>query len=112
MQKLGSRCYAPTLSSPSFVSWSRPLLLIRPALVLSRLGAALSGLPPTLDGVDYVFYANLANINTAMRGGLLSLIELKLMCVGAGPTLDFADATAFLAAFNKLIDVVRKRYLH
>ena len=79
--------------------------------MLSRLGAALSGLPPRWTG-SIVFYANLANINTAMRGGLLSLIEVKLMCVGAGPTLDFADATAFLAKFNKLIDVVRKRYLH
>ena len=72
----------------------------------------LERIAATVDGVDYVFYANLANINTAMRGGLLSLIEVKLMCVGAGPTLDFADATAFLAEFNKLIDVVRKRYLH
>ena len=40
------------------------------------------------------------------------LIEVKLMCVGAGPRLDLVDAAAFLAEFNKLIDVVRKRYLH
>ena len=26
---------------------------------------------------------NLANLNTAMRGGLLDLIEVRLMCVGA-----------------------------
>ena len=32
-----------------------------------------------MDGVD--FYANLANINTAMRGGLLSLIEVKLIAL-------------------------------
>ena len=74
--------------------------------------SGLERIAATLDAVDYIFYANLANINTAMRGGLLSLIEVKLMCVGAGPTLDFVDATAFLAEFNKLIDVVRKRYLH
>ena len=79
-----------------------------PCAVEARSG--LERIAATVDGVD--FYANLANINTAMRGGLLSLIEVKLMCVGAGPTLDFADATAFLAEFNKLIDVVRKRYLH
>ena len=72
----------------------------------------LERIAATVDGVEYVTYANLANINTAMRGGLMSLIEVRLMCVGAGPTLDFADATAFLAEFNKLIDVVRKRYLH
>jgi hypothetical protein len=29
----------------------------------------------------------------AMRGGLLDLIELGLLAVGAGPTLEFADAT-------------------
>ena len=74
--------------------------------------SGLERIASTLDGVDYVFYSNLANINTAMRGGLMSLIEVKLMCVGGGPTLDFADATAFLAEFNKLIAAVRKRYLH
>ena len=72
----------------------------------------LERIAATVDAVEYVTYANLANLNAAMRGELLSLIEVKLMCVGAGPTLDFADATAFLAEFNKLIDVVRKRYLH
>ena len=72
----------------------------------------LERIAATVDAVDYVFYANLSNLNAAMRGALLSLIEVKLMCVGGGPTLDFADAAAFLAEFNKLIDVVRKRYLH
>ena len=52
---------------------------------LERIGA-------TVDAVDYVTYANLANINAALRGGLLSLIELQLMCVGGGPTFDFQDA--------------------
>ena len=74
--------------------------------------SGLERIAATVDGVDYILYANLANIDTAMRGELMSLIEVKLMCVGAGPTLDFADAAAFLAEFNKLIDVVRKRYLH
>ena len=31
---------------------------------------------------------NLANMDTALRGGLIDLIALRLMCVGAGPTLD------------------------
>ena len=37
---------------------------------------------------------NLSNINAAIRGGLMEVIELRLTCVGAGPTLDFEDATA------------------
>ena len=62
-----------------------------------------------MGAVDYITYANLANINTVMRGGLMSLIEVKLMCVGGGPTLDFADASAFLAAFEPMIDMALKR---
>ena len=53
----------------------------------------------------------LANINAAMRGGLMSLIEVKLMCVGGGATLDFADASAFLAPFEPMIDMALKRRL-
>jgi hypothetical protein len=52
---------------------------------------------------------NLANLNTAMRGGFLDLIEMHLMCVGGGPTLDFADATAFLAGFRPMIDMALAR---
>jgi len=65
----------------------------------------------TLDAVPYVTMCNLANINAAMRGGLLEVIELRLMCVGAGPTLDFEDATAFLAGFETMIEKVRRRRL-
>ena len=43
--------------------------------------------------------------------GLLDLIEVRLMCVGGGPTLDYADATAFLAGFGTVIEKVRKRRL-
>jgi hypothetical protein len=42
-----------------------------------------------------------------MRGGLLDLIEVGLLAVGGGPTLDYADATALLAGFEK----VRRRRL-
>jgi hypothetical protein len=59
----------------------------------------------------YVMMCNLSNINTAMRGGLMELIEVRLMCVGCGPTLDYADAMAFLAAFQPMIDMARKRRL-
>ena len=71
---------------------------------LERIGA-------TVDAVDYVTFANLANLNAALRGELLSLIELQLMCVGAGPTLDFVDAKAFLAGFQPMIDMALKRRL-
>ena len=43
--------------------------------------------------------------------GLLDLIEVRLICVGSGPTLDYADATAFLAGFETVIEKVRKRRL-
>jgi hypothetical protein len=55
---------------------------------------------------------NLSNIDAAMRGGLMDLIEVQLMCVGAGPTLDFEDATAFLAAFQPVIDMALARRLN
>ena len=42
-------------------------------------------------------------------GGLLKLIFVHLMCVGVGPALDFADATAFLAALQPMIDMARAR---
>ena len=66
----------------------------------------------TLDAVPFVTFCNLANINTAMRGGFVSVIEVHLLAVGAGPTLDFADAAAFLARFEAMIDVVLARRLH
>jgi hypothetical protein len=64
----------------------------------------------TLNAVPFVTMCNLANIDTAMRGGLLDLIELRLMCVGGGPTLDFEDAAAFLAAFQPMIDLALARW--
>ena len=75
----------------------------------SRRG--LQRIASTLDAVPYLTFCNLANINTALRGGPLDLIEVHLMCVGAGPTLDFADATAFLAGFETMIEKVRRRRL-
>jgi hypothetical protein len=46
-----------------------------------------------------------------MRGGLLDLIEVRLMCVGGGPKLDYESATAFLAAFEPVIEQARRRML-
>ena len=72
----------------------------------------LARIAATVDAVDYGVFANLANIDTAMRGGILSVIEVQLMCVGAGPTLDFEDATAFLAAFRPVISAAQARQLN
>ncbi len=65
----------------------------------------------TLDAVPYVTMCNLANLNAALRGGVLYLIELRLLAVGVGPTLDYADAAEFLAGFEPLIEKVRRRRL-
>ena len=65
--------------------------------------AGLQRISATLDAVPYVRMSNLANLNVAMRGARLSVLEVHLMCVGAGPTMDYADATAFLAAFQPAI---------
>jgi hypothetical protein len=51
---------------------------------------------------------NLANVNSVMRGLLMEMIEINLMAVGGGPTLDYADAAAFLAGFETMIEKVRK----
>jgi hypothetical protein len=53
---------------------------------------------PTDD--EIVTFCNLAKLDTALRGGLLDLIEVQLLAVGGGPTLDFESATAFLATFE------------
>jgi len=55
---------------------------------------------------------NLANLNAAIRGGLLDLIEVGLLAVGGGSTLDYADATAFLATFQPAIDMALARQLN
>ena len=65
----------------------------------------------TLDAVTFVTMCNLSNINAAMRGELLDLIEVGLLSVGGGPTRDFAHATAFLAGFEAVIEKVRRRRL-
>jgi hypothetical protein len=41
----------------------------------------------------------------------LNLIEVQLMCVGGGPTLDYESAAEFLAAFDPMIETARKRLL-
>jgi hypothetical protein len=71
----------------------------------------LQRIAATLDAVPFVTMYNLSNLDAALRGGVLDLVEVKLVCVGAGPTLDYADAAAFLATFERMIEKVRKRRL-
>jgi hypothetical protein len=71
----------------------------------------LERIAETLDAVPYVTFCNLANLDAALRGGLLDLIEVGLLAVGGGPTLDYADAAAFLAGFETVIENVRRRRL-
>ena len=73
--------------------------------------SGLERIAASVDAVDYMTYANLANINEGMPGWLMSVIEVQLMCVGGGPTLDFHDAAEFLAGFQPLIDAALKRRL-
>jgi hypothetical protein len=41
------------------------------------------------------------------------VLKVKLMCVGQGPKLDYADASAFLAELHQpLFDLWKKRHLH
>jgi hypothetical protein len=63
----------------------------------------LQRIASTLDAVEYATFCNLADANAAMRGTFMLLIEAYLMSVGAGPSLDYADATAFLAEFERMI---------
>jgi hypothetical protein len=69
----------------------------------------LERIADTVDAVDFGMMCNLSNINAAMRGGMLEVIEVQLMCVGGGPTLDYADAAAFLAAYQPAIDMAMAR---
>ena len=71
----------------------------------------LQRIADTLDAVPYVTMCNLANLNAALRDGVLDLIELRLLAVGVGPTLDYADAAEFWAGFEPLIEKVRRRRL-
>jgi hypothetical protein len=63
----------------------------------------------TVDAVPFLTWCNLSSPDAALRGGVIDLIEVRLMCVGAGPTLDYESAVAFLAAFEPVIEQARRR---
>jgi hypothetical protein len=74
--------------------------------------AGLARIAATLDQVDYAILANIATLDLAMKNrvgsGLMPIIELHLLAVGGGPTLDYESATAFFAQFKPLVDLARK----
>jgi hypothetical protein len=78
--------------------------------------AGLKRIASTLDQVELVTFASLSNLDVSMTKrigtGLMPMIELHLLAVGGGPTLDYADADAFLAQFERLIDLARKRKIN
>ncbi len=71
----------------------------------------LQRIADTVDQVPFVTMCNLSNLDTALRGELLGLVEIKLLAVGGGPTLDYESAADFLAGFESMIEKVRKRRL-
>jgi len=58
-------------------------------------GRQLVAIAKTIDDVDYIDLCNSATLNEVMAGALLDAIEVKLTCIGDGPTLDYDDAPAF-----------------
>ena len=72
--------------------------------VLERISASL-------DAVDYVVLANLATVNMVTRGLILATVRVKLLCGGAAPELDYADAASFLEEFHRpVFDLVKRRH--
>ena len=63
----------------------------------------------TLDAVPSETVYNLATLDAATKGIVMQAVEVHLMAIGGGPTLDYADATAFLAMFEPMIDMALKR---
>jgi hypothetical protein len=71
---------------------------------LERIGA-------TFDAVDYVTLTNLATIDLATRGMVLSMLRVKLLCLGAAPELDYPDAATFFdELYRPAFDLVKRRY--
>ena len=86
-------------------------LLILPARALTHHVAGFSGSLTRWTRCLIVTMCNLANLNAAMRGGLLDLIEVQSDVRRWWPDTGLWDATAFLAAFQPMIEMARRRRL-
>jgi hypothetical protein len=86
-----------------------------PAFDLEQHGECLRRISDTLDQVPFVTFCNLSNLDAAWRNRLhmpfMSVVEAYLMMAGGGPTLDYADATAFLAVFEGMVKQARRQRL-
>src|SRR5262245_15741846 len=87
-------------------------LLANTEPVNQSAGRQLVVIAKTIDGVDYIKLCNLATLNDVTQGALLQAIEMELKCIGAGPELDYADASAFFSELQSAIDAVLKRTRH
>ena len=80
---------------------------------IDQARAGFKRIGDTLDAVPLVLFANLSNVDLAMKrrigSGLSSIIATHLLAVGTGPTLDHADAAEFLSVFQPIIEMARKR---
>jgi hypothetical protein len=66
----------------------------------------------TLHAVPDVTMHNLVVIDIATRGVVMAAIKVKLLAVGAGPTLDYSNATVFLNELQPLVDMVFERRIN
>ena len=88
--------------------------IANPVSTIDQHDQCLQRIASTLDAVPFVTMCNLANLDAAWRNRMngetfLSVVEVYLMGAGCGPTLDYADATAFLAEFEAMIETARRR---
>ena len=103
------RSNAPPASLPISVELIAATVVDPASPCAGEKRSGLRRIADTVDQVPYVLMGNLANLNAATRGGVLSMIEVQLMCVGGGPTLDYADAVKFLAVFERVVKKLHKR---
>jgi hypothetical protein len=90
--------------------------IANPVSSIEQHHQCLERIAATLDAVPYVVMCNLSNLDLAWRkrlGGMsfMSVIEVYLMCAGGGPTLDYADATTFLALFERMVEQAHRQRL-
>ena len=87
--------------------------IANPVSTIDQHDQCLRRIAATLDAVPFVTMCNLSNLDAAWRNRMgltiMSVIEVHLMAAGCGPTLDYADATEFLAEFERMIEKARRR---
>jgi hypothetical protein len=82
--------------------------VVRDSVVHRRV---LERISASLDAVDYGVLTNLATVNVVTRGLILATVRVKLLCAGAAPELDYADAASFLEEFHRpVFDLVKRRH--